>query len=155
VNLEIRRARPDEARALTRLAYAAKRHWGYPEAWIRRWRADLSVSARRIAREPYFCAVSRRRRVGFYGLSSDGAEFELEHMWVRPSHIGQGVGRALFQHALATVRSRRGATLKIASDPNAEPFYRIMGARRVGTVPSAPEGRRLPLLRVTVPRRQD
>jgi hypothetical protein len=36
--------------------------------------------------------------------------------------------------------------LRIASDPFAEGFYRRMGARRVGVVPSTPRGRTLPLL---------
>ena len=30
----IRRALPADARALTRVAHAAKRHWKYPEDWI-------------------------------------------------------------------------------------------------------------------------
>ncbi len=43
-----------------------------------------------------------------------------------------------------------GATLRIASDPNAEGFYLKMGARRVGETPSQPEGRALPLLLLEV-----
>src|SRR5207302_7733682 len=46
---------------------------------------------------------------------------------------------------------RDPASLEIASDPNAQGFYRRMGARPVGFVPSRPRGRRLPLLVVDVP----
>lgn len=40
----IRRARPADARALTRAAHAAKRHWKYPEDWSRLWRDGLTVT---------------------------------------------------------------------------------------------------------------
>ena len=52
----------------------------------------------------------------------------------------------MFEHAILTLRADGGTTLRIASDPFAEGFYEKMGARRVGDVPSTPEGRRLPLL---------
>jgi hypothetical protein len=29
--VDIRRATPEDAQVLTRVAFAAKRHWGYPE----------------------------------------------------------------------------------------------------------------------------
>lgn len=57
---------------------------------------------------------------------------ELEHFWVEPSSIGRGLGRTLFDHAVATARTAGGRSLFIDSDPNAEPFYERMGAERVG-----------------------
>jgi len=71
---------------------------------------------------------------------------ELEHCWVLPARIGHGVGARLLAHALATSRAARARTLSIASDPFAEGFYRRMGARPAGTVPSTPRGRTLPRL---------
>jgi GNAT superfamily N-acetyltransferase len=103
-----------------------------------------------IRRHPVYCAVRGRRLVAFYALSGSGDEFELEHMWVDPRHMGGGVGRALFAHALRTIRSRRGRRLMIAADPNAEGFYHALGARRVGAVASRPAGRVLPLLEMDV-----
>jgi len=44
MNLHIRRAVPAEAGLLTEIAHAAKRHWGYPENWIRRWKSDLTIT---------------------------------------------------------------------------------------------------------------
>ena len=43
MELHVRRAMPDEAEALTEIAHAAKRHWGYPENWIERWKANLTT----------------------------------------------------------------------------------------------------------------
>lgn len=144
----IRRARSTDAGRLTAIAHAAKRHWRYPARWIRLWRDDLTVRPAFIRANPVYCAVRDGEIVGFYALSGSGSEHELEHMWVEPDHMGNRIGSALFGHALATVRSRRGRRLTIAADPNAEGFYRALGARRIGEVASRPAGRVLPVLRV-------
>jgi len=148
--IRIRSARSEDASTLTAVAHAAKRHWGYPEELIQLWRADLTVTPAFITSHPVYCAVKGSEIVGFYALSREGDTFELEHMWVHPKHMGEGVGASLFEHAINFIRSRGGRILKIASDPNAEGFYHQMGARRVGEIPSRPEGRTLPLLVVRV-----
>jgi ribosomal protein S18 acetylase RimI-like enzyme len=142
----IRRARPADAAALTKIARAAKRHWGYPEKLIRLWRADLSVSPEMIAGDPVYCATRNGDIAGFYALSGEGTTREIEHMWVDPRYIGSGIGRKLFAHLRRRLRAMQVTRLEIASDPNAEGFYRRMGARRISRIASTPRGRYLPLL---------
>ena len=101
---------------------------------------------------PVYCADDGGGIVGFYALSGQAPVMELEHCWVRPSHIGQGIGARLIAHAVATCRAARVGTLRIASDPFAEGFYRRIGARPAGMVPSTPRGRTLPLLLLRVSR---
>jgi GNAT superfamily N-acetyltransferase len=137
---------------LTRIARAAKRFWRYPAPLIRLWRTDLTVTPGFIARHPVYCAMRGSRAVGFYALSGTGAQRELEHMWVSPRHIGTGVGRALFTHLVERLGALGVTRLRVASDPNAEGFYRAMGGRRIGTVASTPAGRYLPLFVVRIPR---
>jgi GNAT superfamily N-acetyltransferase len=88
--------------------------------------------------------------VGFYALSGRAPVMELEHCWVLPVLIGHGIGARLLEHAAATCRATRARTLSIASDPFAEGFYRRMGARPAGAVPSTPRGRTLPRLLLKV-----
>jgi len=113
---------------------------------MRLWKADLTVTPAYILDHPVYCAVYGSCVVGFYALSDRGTTRELEHMWVLPTRMGSGVGRALFAHLLEQLHATRTASVRIASDPNAEGFYRRMGARRVGRVPSRPAGRYLPVL---------
>jgi predicted GNAT family N-acyltransferase len=55
--------------------------------------------------------------------------------------MGHGLGRRLFEHAVAHLHQvAPGAVLGIEADPNAEAFYRHMGARRVGEVTRDWEG---------------
>ena len=148
--VDIMTARSTDAQRLTEIAYAAKRHWGYPEDLISLWQADLTISPQFMVDCPVFCAVRDSEIIGFYALSRRREAFELEHLWVDPQHMGAGVGALLFEHAVRTVRSMGGFVLNIASDPHAEGFYRRMGASRVGEVPSRPEGRTLPLLTLVI-----
>jgi len=146
VRTTIRKARASDIAELTRIAHAAKRHWGYSEKLIRLWKHDLTVTPEVIEREPVYCAIRERKIAGFYALSCTGKTCEIEHMWVDPRHIGTGIGHLLFAHLLKRLRAMKVTRLEIASDPNAEGFYLRMGARRDGQVASRPPGRSIPLL---------
>jgi GNAT superfamily N-acetyltransferase len=135
---------------LTQIAFAAKRHWDYDDHLIELWADELTVSADFVSTHPCYCAVRDAEILGFYALSGSGEEHELEHMWVDPEFVRSGVGAMLLAHAAQTVAARGGSVLTIASDPNAEGFYRRMGAVPIGSVPSRPEGRTLPLLRLVI-----
>jgi hypothetical protein len=54
----------------------------------------------------------------------------------------------LFEHAIAQTKNPGADFIKIESDPNAEGFYKRMGAKRVGARITKVEGepRELPLL---------
>src|SRR5216110_1659166 len=79
MDVVIRRALRADAPTLTRVAHAAKRHWKYPEDWIRLWQDALTVTPGFIDRHPVCCAVLGARVLGFYALSGAGATRELEH----------------------------------------------------------------------------
>jgi GNAT superfamily N-acetyltransferase len=151
---KIRPATPSEAVALTALAQAGKRHWGYPEAWMEAWRESLSFTPDYITANLVFCAEDETGQViGFYALEKDNGHLRLEHLWLTPSQIGRGLGRLLFEHAALTAATQGAAELLIEADPNAEGFYLRMGARRVGEIVSRLTGveRILPLLRYALP----
>ena len=151
--VEIVRAEPDDADALTRIAFAAKSYWGYPERWIEQWQEALTITPEFITDNQVYAAVFEEEMGGFYALVERGREVELEHLWVLPEHIGAGIGRALFDHAVRRTAALGATTLSIEADPNAEGFYRRMGARRVGENVYEIEGHRreLPLLILDVP----
>jgi len=146
--MEILRATPGDAETLTRIAFAAKRYWGYPERWISQWKESLTITPDFVRRNEVYVATLDKEIVGFYALAGAGRRIELEHLWVSPEHIGTGVGRALFDHAVRNAASLGAETLGIEADPNAEGFYERMGARRVGetSYPIDNQRRVLPLL---------
>ena len=102
MRIRIRRARSTDSGRLTRLAHAAKRHWGYPERLIRLWKVDLTVTPAFIVHHPVYCAVRGSSVVGFYALSDRSTAPELEHMWVRPKQIGSGFTQSVICKSIRT-----------------------------------------------------
>lgn len=151
--MRLRDAVPREAPALTRIANEAKAHWGYGAAQLEAWRSELTVSGASIAAAPTFVAELDGEIAGFCQIDTGSEPATLEHLWVLPARIGQGVGRALLRHALARLAQAGRCELAIDADPNAEPFYRAAGARRVGALAAPIDGepRRVrPQLRIPI-----
>ncbi len=150
MDIRIRRARPDEAAALTEIAHAAKRYWGYPENWIEHWKDELTITPDFIANNEMYVAVAGEEIAGCCALVLSDSRAELEHMWIRPAHMGTGVGRALFQQIVERATHLNAPGLELSSDPNAEGFYTRMGAKRIGEVKSEIEGQPRVLPRMSV-----
>lgn len=149
--MKIRRAVPGDARALTAVSHAAKRHWDYPESWLLLWREQLTITPAYLRDNEVHAAEDGcgTEPFAFYALARTGDEgLVLDHLWVRPERMGGGVGAALFRHALGRARELGYGEIEIESDPNACGFYLAMGARRAGQTRSELDGepRVLPVL---------
>ena len=77
-------------------------------------------------------------------------KLSLDHLWVAPAHLGTGVGKELFIHAMQNAARRDISEVAILSDPNAEGFYRKMGAHRTSETISKVDGQVRTLPRLTV-----
>jgi GNAT superfamily N-acetyltransferase len=150
LNLTLRPASPDEAPALTRIAHDAKRYWGYPENWIQHWQEDLTISSDFVANNHVYVAERENTLMGFYALIIREGKAQLEHMWVAPEHMGAGVGKELFIHAMQSAAGENVSEVEISSDPHAEGFYQKMGAHRIGETISEVDGQPRTLPRLTV-----
>jgi GNAT superfamily N-acetyltransferase len=144
----IRQATGADAPELTEIAHQAKRHWNYPERWIEIWKEALTITPDFISNHRVHVACVSDKIAGFSAVVEDGNKVWLEHLWVLPAQIGTGLGKKLFQHATGVAASTGASAMEIESDPNAEGFYKRMGARRIGEVVSEIEGEKrvLPLL---------
>jgi GNAT superfamily N-acetyltransferase len=152
----IRRAEPEEAAMLTEIAFAAKRHWGYPESWIEAWREALTITPAYVEQHEVFVATYDGKLIGFYALMGVQSKTELDHLWVLPEMIGKGIGRQLLAHAMERSAAMNVEAIEIDSDPNAEGFYLKAGAKKIGEVISELEGkaRILPRLLLLIPNRR-
>ncbi len=92
-------------------------------------------------------------RSAFYAMVVTPDTADLDHLWVDPRFIGRGVGRQLFEHAVRTAREAEITSFTIESDPNAEGFYRRMGAVAIGQTVTEIEGQKrvLPIYLFTIP----
>jgi len=148
----IRRGKSEDAAKLNRLARLSKASWGYPEAWLSEWESELEISAQYIQQNVVFVAESERRLTGVIGIGVGAEGPEIEHLWISPGSQGLGLGRTLVDRAREVARQAQWTSLRIVSDPFAQPFYERLGAVLVGTVAAPVAGieRSLPVLRLEV-----
>lgn len=148
----IRPVLPEEADDLTRIALAAKRHWGYPERWIEIWTPQLTFDPHYFEEHESWAAVIEDKPVAFYTLLDRDNVACLANLWVSPEFMGKGVGKALFLHAMDLARQRNYKILQLDADPNAAGFYQKMGMYQVGELTSEVDGqpRPLPIMEITL-----
>lgn len=148
----IRAATTADVPSLSAVARAAKAHWGYPASWLEQWSAELTISEADLDRFVAFVAEHEGGTVGFCALEPGADGWTLEHLWVEPRAMGREIGRALFDRAVAHIRTTDRRPMFIVSDPNAEGFYLKLGAVRVGEQQAPVDGvaRTLPVLRYAV-----
>jgi GNAT superfamily N-acetyltransferase len=154
----IRPARAGEASILTALCIRSKAHWGYDTAFMEAAAPLLRIGEGEIESGGVLTAVLNgdapcgvaaiiplRRRQWC----------ELSHLFVAPERLGRGIGRALFDAAIALAAARNATHVSILSDPHAADFYQRLGARRCGEAPSGvARNRMLPLFEFTLPVRR-
>jgi len=145
----IRAANAEDARHLTELAISSKAYWGYDADFMAACRKELTVTAEALLASLSGVFENAGDVAGFYLLSGSANRdvAELEYFFVSPDQIGLGIGNDLWRHMAAAARAKPFKCIRIESDPNAEPFYKRMGAQTVGTTPSCSiPGRVLPLM---------
>ena len=143
----IRAAARQDLPALHDIAVRSKAHWGYDAEFMARAAEDLEFRPEKF--QPGFLVFvmeSAGRYWGFYGLIPLSATaIELHDLFVDPEEIGTGLGKRLWRHAVETAKALGYSRMELTSDPNAEGFYRKMGAVAIGMVGSpVMKGRRLP-----------
>src|SRR5262245_55055595 len=97
----LRPAIPGEAAELTELILRSKAYWGYDEEFMARCRPALTLRPEDV--EPHHATVAELggRIAGVVTIAGTPPEGEIDLLFVDPWAIGTGVGRALYQHALA------------------------------------------------------
>jgi len=149
-NYEIKLAEQQDHAELTRIAFASKRYWGYPEEWIVGWTDDLTISPSYISDNYIFKIIEliSKRICGFCAIEHHRYEMELEvaHLWIDPPHIGKSLGTNVFEFAIGNLDSLPFKKIVVIADPNAQGFYEKLGFINTGEVESTPSDRLLPVM---------
>ncbi len=147
MQLLIRAPELGELPALSELCMRSKAVWGYDEAFMAACRRELSFDLHDLESSHIAVAARGEDVVGVAQVRVAGNEADLAKLFVDPAAMRLGVGQALFAWALDTARALGASRMVIEADPDAAPFYRRLGAREVGLVPSGSiAGRMLPKL---------
>jgi GNAT superfamily N-acetyltransferase len=132
INPAVLPAKAEDAPILRQIAIQSKGHWGYPAHWMDQFSRASIITAESIGADVVYTASADEGVVGWYRLLPQLPTAILEDLWVLPAWIGQGIGRALWQHAAAQAQLLGARAVELEADPNAAPFYQRMGFRVVG-----------------------
>lgn len=125
----IRRARPDEAAEISQVAFRSKAYWGYDDTFMELFREELTISPEQIVSDAVFVLEADGQIAGFAHLRpGNETTIELVSLFIDTWAIRRGFGRMLWDHALAYAGAEGFTALTLESDPNAEDFYRRLGA---------------------------
>jgi len=150
--ISIRSANSGDAETLTWIAISAKRHWNYPKHWMELWIPQLTFSPEYFEVNESWVAEEDTVLIAFYTLQEKDKHAWIENMWVLPVHIGKGIGKLLFDHAVEMARQRGYQLLQLEAEPNAVGFYEKMGMRIIGEHQYELDGQRrsLPLMEMVL-----
>lgn len=128
---------------------ASKGYWGYSQAQLEEWRANLKFEEAYITRNTVKLILKDREVIGFFAIVKSHSS-ELDHLWLLPKAIGKGYGNLVFEQIITECKTLDISSFHITSDPNAAGFYLRKGALKVGEVFSAPQNRMLPKLKYSI-----
>ncbi len=143
--MDIVKVIPEDAARLLDIAVAAKAYWGYPPDWMAAWALLLRLPAAYVRDNDVYKAMLGTTVAGWYALVPQVTHAHLDHLWVLPAFMRQGIGRQLFLHAVERAKARGLLRLEFEADPHAVGFYERLGARIVGESDSD-MGRRIPVM---------
>lgn len=153
----IRPAKETEYHKLTTISFASKEYWNYPDEYFTIWNNELTIKQEYIQNNNVFVYERNGEIIGYYsvielkkeivtsGIKLDKG-FWLEHMFILPLYIGQGIGRKMFSHLKQWCQQEGISKLCILADPNAQGFYEKMGCEYQKEYPSTIPNRTTPLL---------
>lgn len=149
--LTIRAATIDELSGLSDLCFRSKAVWGYDEKFMEACRGELSFEPRDLELTHIAVAEHDGKPIGVAQVEVVDAEADLLKLFVEPSALRSGTGKALLVWATDVATKLGAKRLTIDADPDAAPFYRRMGAYDVGQAPSGSvPGRMLPKLAINL-----
>lgn len=158
----IRRAYVNDSSALTRIAFESKRYWRYPQEYYTVWKDELTVTGEYIQGNEVYVYERRHRIRAFFSMVilTDDSEYQkevvpsglwLDHMFVEPSFIGQGIGSEMMDCAGEVATKLGYSSFYIFADPHSKDFYLKMHCEFLKEFPSSIPKRTTPLLLCTIP----
>jgi GNAT superfamily N-acetyltransferase len=147
--IRLRRARKEEAQALTDLALRSKRSWGYDESFMQAIMDVMVVRPEYLENEHAIVAEDGNALAAYAIASVENGEAYLRDLFVDPPYMRKGVGGRLFDEVLAFALAKGAKRLSLTADPNAVEFYERRGLRVVAEESSSfVRGRNLPIMAI-------
>lgn len=139
--IHFKEASLDQAEFLTQLAMDSNATYRYRTVSDEKAKEIFQISANNFKKGVVRIMLLGSEIIGFYGLKDEIVNGKvlhtLSHLFLKPGFIGKGYGRTLFQEVIRVAKEELGwSQITWESDPNAEWFYKKMGAQKIADRPS-------------------
>lgn len=159
--MNIKAALPSDASIFTQIAFAAKRHWDYPEHYFEIWKDELTINQAYIRDNIVFKYVYNGEITGFYSIVFNPKGFItgevyiekgywLEHIFILPKHHRKGFGTEMISHLKEYSTKKFINEILIFVDPYAKGFYEKVGATFTYNSKSSIPKRSIPVYKIKV-----
>ncbi|HPM13438.1 MAG TPA: GNAT family N-acetyltransferase [Bacteroidales bacterium] len=160
-NLHIELATKIDCNLLTDIAFAAKRHWNYPEEYYNIWTKELTITPQYLEQAQVYKGTITNQTVGFYSLVDIKQDtyfntifinqgMWLEHIFILPQFHLQGIGTYMIKHVKHICSLKQIPYVYIFVDPNALGFYTSIGAQFVRNSDSSIPNRTIPIYKLLI-----
>ena len=155
-DIRIERAVPSNSNQLTAIAFAAKRHWNYPEEYFDIWHDEITVTEDYIDKNLVFVSICDDEIIGFISVVVVESSFFagevfveegywLDHLFIEPRFFYQGIGTILLNYTRKFCSQKGVSKLMIFTDPHATGFYEKSGAVFLYDSLTSIPGRKIPV----------
>ena len=160
-NIQIENALEPDCDVLTQIAFAAKKHWKYPEEYYDLWKNELTITSDYIRQNLVFVAKYKQSITGFYSIIENKKDFYsgdifiqkgfwMEHIFIYPEFHNRGIGTMLIRHLKHFSKENNISRMLIFVDPFAKGFYEKMGADYLYESKSSIPGRLIPVYEMKI-----
>ncbi|WED44024.1 GNAT family N-acetyltransferase [Legionella cardiaca] len=128
----------------------SKGFWGYSESFLDFFMEKYGLKEFYFSKNEIILLEEETELLGLYAfkLNYEGKP-ELDLFFINADKIRQGIGKTMWQYAIQYASRKGWKEFMLIADPNAENFYKCMGAETVQQFESFP-GRFVPIMRVEV-----
>jgi N-acetylglutamate synthase-like GNAT family acetyltransferase len=151
----IRKAKEIEFENLNEISLLSKSCWKYSPEQMKIFKKELKITSEYIKQNQVWIYEKNNRIIAYYSLKvllndkiytkvTLKKGFWLDHFFVHPNYLFQGIGTDLFNHLKNFSKLNKIDEIKILADPNSKKFYEKMGCIYISEYPSSIENRTTP-----------
>lgn len=161
MDIIIRRAKAEDALFLTSISFGAKRYWNCSGEYLSGSDEDLTITEEYLNENIVFVTQKKDTIIGYcslheikedYMIKEDVIEagYWLEHIFIRPAYIQNGIGRKLIDQVKEYCKENEIATFSAISHPITNGFYDKMGAQYIKDMGTGEVGQEVCLFRFNI-----
>lgn len=159
--IEIRKAIPADSQDLTKISFAAKKYWNYPDSYYEAWKNELTITGDYIKQNLVYTASIHNEIIGYYSIVNNPASrfygevyvakgYWMEHIFINPEFLYKGTGSILIEHMKQICNAQQIHSLLVFVDPNAVGFYEKTGAVFQSMSNSSIPDREIPVYKIQI-----